>query len=144
MPAWPGGPCPDCGEEMPPRILRCRTCGAHLSSDVELRPLVPPEPVELPEVRLTSEAAPQGYYVGCPDCEQELRIAARFEGYQVQCKLCSAPFAFVRTNATVRRIAMYLDCPHCGQELRVAWKYAGARVACKFCDGPLRIVLDDS
>lgn len=140
MPAWPGGPCPDCGDEMPPKILRCRTCGATLNPSVEFPPLEAPAPVVLPELKLSLEAAPRGAFIGCPNCEKELRIANHYEGCQVQCKHCTAPFLYQRSNAAIRRIGRYLDCPHCQRELRLAEKYMGRRVACKFCDGPIQIV----
>lgn len=139
MPAWPGGPCPDCGDEMPPRVLRCRTCGALLNSDLQPAPVEAPEFVQLPEITAVSDLTPRGYFVGCPNCEQELRIAAKYLGSQVQCKFCTAPFVFTLENATIRQIALYGDCPHCHQELRIAMKYAGKKVACKLCNGAIRV-----
>jgi len=168
---------------MPPRVLRCRTCGAPLNDEVQPRLIEPPPQVQLPELSKSAalllppsapaapspapppplsgplpspaaiqapQPAPQtppstavatarGHFIGCPNCEQELRIAARFLGHRVQCKFCTAPFEFQRRNLAIRWLAMFVDCPHCGQELRVAMKYAGTRAACKFCDGALRI-----
>lgn len=140
MAAWPGGPCPECGDTMPPRVLRCRTCGAILNPEIQVRPLLPPEPVVLPEAPSVLPVTPRGSYVGCPNCERELRIANHYEGRQVQCKFCSAPFLYQRDNAAIRRIGRYLECPHCHKELRVAEKYVGCRVACKYCDGQMEIV----
>ncbi|MFV0445830.1 MAG: hypothetical protein ACK5Q5_19810 [Planctomycetaceae bacterium] len=140
MPEWPGGPCPECNEVMPPRVLRCRTCGANLNPDLQAAPLVAVDSVELQEITVTSELTPSGYFVGCPNCEQELRIAAKYLNHQVQCKFCSSPFLFVSKNATIRQIAIYGDCPHCRKELRIATKYLGRKVGCKFCDGAIRLV----
>ena len=42
MPPWPGGPCPSCGEEMPERLIHCRTCRTLLNTDLD------PDSVEIP------------------------------------------------------------------------------------------------
>ncbi|MEZ5943697.1 MAG: hypothetical protein R3C18_20065 [Planctomycetaceae bacterium] len=33
--SWPGGPCPQCGEEMPPRMVRCRYCKFSLEESTD-------------------------------------------------------------------------------------------------------------
>lgn len=139
MPAWPGGPCPDCGDDMPARVLRCRTCGAVLNPDLTPRPIEAAEFIELPEVRVVREVTPAGFYIGCPNCERELKVAAKYLGEQVQCRFCTAPFRFVRHDPLIRRIAAYADCPHCHQQLRMAEKYLGRNVACKNCSGAIKI-----
>ena len=35
MPAWPGGPCPNCGEDMPPNMVHCRECRTLLNPELE-------------------------------------------------------------------------------------------------------------
>jgi transcription elongation factor Elf1 len=139
MPAWPGGPCPDCGDEMPPRVLRCRTCGALLNTELQPGVIEAPEFVLLPEVSPVTDITANGYFIGCPNCEKELRIASKYQGATVQCKICTAPFKFELTNPAIRRIAVYADCPHCKKELRVAVKYLGKKVGCKHCEAAIRV-----
>jgi ribosomal protein S27E len=124
---------------MPPRLVRCRSCGGLLNPELKPARISPPEPRELREISATRDAVARGYYVACPNCEQELRISAKYAGQTVQCKFCTAPFHFVTQNPSIRRMALYADCPHCRQELRVALKYLGKKVACKHCNGALRI-----
>lgn len=125
---------------MPPRVLRCRSCGALLNSELQPAAIEAPEFILLPEVRVVSDVIARGYFVACPNCEQELRISAKYIGSKVQCKHCTAPFKFEAGNASIRRIAVYADCPHCTQELRVAEKYLGKKVGCKHCDGAIRVL----
>ena len=147
MPAWPGGPCPDCGEEMPPNLLRCQTCRAWLNPDLTRPEPTAPESFLLPEIDPHAGAtdaeqpvAAAGHYVICPACRRELRIAARYVGASVACKYCDEPFVVdVRPDAEPPRIAFYLNCPHCTKEIRASNRYAGQRVVCKHCDGSLTI-----
>lgn len=140
MAVWPGGHCPDCGEEVPANVVRCRTCGRILNSDLDIPIIVSPTPLDLPELTPMQEATPRGLFVGCPNCEKELRISRKFLGHHVQCKFCTAPFEFKLNNAAIQMYAVYADCPHCQKEIRVAMKYLNLRVACKQCDGPLRVL----
>ena len=144
MPAWPGGPCPDCGDQMPANLLRCRTCGAMLNPSLEMPQIDAPDLGELPEVKVVTEVEAKGFYVGCPNCEAELRIAAKYAGNQVACKFCELPFIFKLDSPTIRRIAVYAPCPYCREELRIAEKYLGKRVGCKHCDGAIRPTLPKS
>ena len=143
MPAWPGGPCPDCGEVMPANLLRCQTCRAWLNEDLRRDEPDVPEPFALPEI--TSEPVPQvaqpsGHYVICPACRRELRVADRFVGQVVACRFCSEPFEIaIGPEADPPRVAFYLDCPHCEREIRARSKYMGQKVLCKHCDGPVQI-----
>jgi hypothetical protein len=120
-------------------VLRCRTCGALLNPDLRPGVIDAPECILLPEVSLVSETHANGYYIGCPNCEKELRIAAKYVGVTVQCKFCTSPFKFDPASPLIRKIAVYADCPHCRKELRVAVKYLGRKVACKHCEGAIRI-----
>jgi hypothetical protein len=128
---------------MPPNVLRCRTCGAALNAELKSRPVDAPESCALPEVKVMLQLVPKGYFIGCPNCEQELRIAGKYLGNKVQCKFCSAPFIFSFSNPSMRQLALYGDCPHCRKELRIAMKYAGKRVGCKLCNGALHIAESD-
>jgi uncharacterized protein (DUF983 family) len=125
---------------MPPRVVRCRTCGALLNRDLDARPIEAPQFVMLPEVHLVIDTTTRGYYIACPNCEQELRIAAKYVGQNVQCEHCTAPFRFDRVNPSIRKLGFYADCPHCKQELRAADKYLGRKVSCKLCNGGIRFV----
>lgn len=141
MPAWEGGPCPDCSDDMPPKLIHCQTCGALLNSDLQPKQIELPEFVPLQEVASMMDVKPVGFYVGCPHCNRELRIHGKYQGERVQCKFCRKPFNFnPGQQEGVSKIAFYTDCPHCKKEIRAAQKYMGARVACKLCDGALHFV----
>ncbi len=140
MPAWPGGHCPDCNDQMPPLLIHCQSCGALLNTDLRPKPVELPEFVPLQEVESMIDTRPLGYYVSCPHCRQELRIHSKYVGQRVQCKYCRKPFLFSFDNGQLKRIAFYTDCPHCNKEIRAADKYMGAKVACKFCSGALQFV----
>jgi len=140
MPAWPGGPCPDCNDTMPPLLIHCQRCGALLNSDLQSKPIPLPEFVHLEEVESMIEVQPVGYYVGCPHCQQELRIHGKYAGERVQCKFCRKPFQLKLEGDELSRIAFYTDCPHCSKEIRAAQKYMGAKVACKFCGGAIQFL----
>lgn len=86
------------------------------------------------------DVAPRGYFIGCPHCEQELRIAAKYVGQLVGCRFCESQFQVNLANPAIRRVAVYADCPRCGKELRAAVKYLGKPVGCKSCSAPLRFV----
>ncbi len=140
MPAWPGGPCPDCEADMPRLLIHCKRCGALLNTDLRSKPIHPPEYVRLEEVESMIDVHPIGYYIGCPHCRQELRIHSKYAGERVQCKFCRKPFVLNLDSDEVTRTAFYADCPHCSKEIRAAEKYMGAKVACKFCDGAIHFV----
>jgi ribosomal protein L37AE/L43A len=140
MPAWPGGPCPECGDEMPPRVVHCRTCRRLLNEDLDEDTVVEPEFVPLKVVAAVAMVEARGVYHECPACARELRINRKFAGHVVRCKHCGAGFTLERDltpHLGVR--AYYADCPHCRRELRVGAKYHGQLVACKFCGGELQV-----
>lgn len=139
MPAWPGGPCPACGEEMPPRVIHCRNCRRLLNEDLDEDTIVEPAFMPLRELAASHLVEPRGTYEECAACGRELRINRKYAGRVVRCKHCSAGFTLARDiGPQPGRRAYYADCPHCRRELRVATKYLGQQVACKFCGGELR------
>ena len=86
------------------------------------------------------EVEAAGYYVGCPKCQQELRVARKYVGARVQCKFCKVPFTLDVTGPAARVQAFYAECPECHEELRAATKYMGQKVACKFCGAKIQFV----
>ena len=140
MPAWPGGPCPECGEVMPANLVRCVSCRALLNHELVVPEIVAPEFVPLPEVEAVVDTRIIGFFVECPHCQKELRINAKYHGNYVACKFCQGQFEFRLNPPRVRCLAFYANCPHCAKELRAAEKYKGIKVACKFCSGGLRFV----
>lgn len=140
MPAWPGGPCPQCGEDMPANLVHCRECRALLNPDLDSESVEIPAFVPLPEISAMIETEPAGFFIGCPNCDQELRISRKYAGQRVQCKHCNAPFIFEPSRNVPSVHAFYAPCPHCRAELRAALKYLGTKVACKHCGGHLHLV----
>ena len=138
MPAWPGGPCPNCGEEMPPRLLRCRTCRHLLNRDLKWDSVEIPTFQPLQEMTTEPSLRPRGVFLPCPACDRELRVNGRFCGQMVRCKHCQAGFQMPATLAPQPNYkAYYADCPHCHERLKLATKYLGQRVACRFCGGKI-------
>ncbi len=140
MADWPGGDCPACGEWMPPKQVHCRECRQLLNPELALSSVEIPEFVPLQELDAMVEVAPQGLFVACPKCGDELKIARKYLGERVQCKFCQAPFRLDPTNPKVRAADVYATCAHCQQQLRFAAKYVGVKVACRFCNGKLNVV----
>lgn len=140
MAAWTGGPCPDCGEDVPANMLRCMTCRAWLNPDLK-RPEPPvPRFFPLPEVEARDGAPPApaaGHYVVCPACTRELRVGDRYVSQAVNCRFCDERFELSFGEDGLRRLGVFVQCPHCGDELRAAEKYLGREVICKHCDGRL-------
>jgi hypothetical protein len=135
--AWPGGPCPQCGDEMPARVVHCRTCRALLNTELKEDSIEMPVFVPLPEIDVIAAALPKGHYVLCPGCQQELRIHSKYKGMKVQCKHCQQTFTY---NTSVVVTAFYTPCPHCSSELRAATKYVGQKVVCKHCNGHIQLM----
>lgn len=140
MPAWPGGACPQCGEEMPANLVHCRNCRVLLNTDLESDSVEIPQFIPLKELDSYVELQPEGYYVSCPLCDRELRVHKKFLGKHVACNICAGAYTLDFSNPRVEKIGLYADCPHCKQRLRMATKYAGTKVTCKFCSGRLKIV----
>jgi len=139
MPAWPGGPCPECGEEMPAQLIHCMSCRALLNTDLEQDSVEIPAFVPLQEISCIIDLEPEGYYVGCPHCQRELRIHRKYEGKTVSCKKCNGTFPLDLNAPGVELKAYYGDCPHCSERLRIGLKYRGMKVACKQCAGKIQL-----
>ncbi len=140
MPAWPGGPCPDCGEYMPENLIHCQSCRALLNSELDADSVEIPVFVPLREIVAMVEVELRGYYVGCPECDRELRVNRKYAGTHVKCKFCNGSFLLDLDSPVLQKVAFYADCPHCKKELRAAMKYVGARVACKMCNGQIHFL----
>jgi hypothetical protein len=140
MPAWPGGPCPECGDQMPARLIRCATCRALLNSELVPREIEYPDFVPLREVLAVVDAPVKGDFIKCPQCTRELRISLKFRGKKVSCRHCSHAFRLQIGTPEVTRLGVYAPCPHCKQELRASERYISMNVSCKFCNGAIRIV----
>ena len=140
MAAWLGGPCPECGDEMPANLVRCATCRALLNDDLQVREISVAEFAPLKEIESVIEATPKGYFVTCTSCQKELRIHGKYAGQNVACRFCDSQFQFRVEPPSPSVVAFFLDCPHCSQELKAAAKYLRARVACKHCDGAIQLI----
>ncbi len=142
MPPWPGGPCPECGEVMPERIIHCRNCRTLLNSDLDPDSVEIPEFVPLQEIETVVELPVRGYYVLCPHCSRELRVNRKFVGKPVSCRQCTGDFVldFGDVPVKVEKVGIYVYCPHCNERLRMSGKYVGIKVACKSCSGRLMAV----
>ena len=140
MPAWPGGPCPQCGEDMPANLVPCQPCRELLNDDLEHDTVEIPAFHPLKELAVCCDAYPVGYFFQCPDCRKELRVHKKYLGKQVCCKFCQAPFALKIDASKAISQGFYTSCPHCRQELRIAHKYLGTVAACKFCKGHIQLL----
>lgn len=138
MSAWPGGPCPQCGEDMPENLIHCQVCRALLNPELEHDSVEIPVFIPLQEIDSMSEVTVRGHYIECPTCVKELRINSKYLGQHVQCKFCNGSFDY--TKASIRTVAVYSACPHCKDEIRAATKYLGLKVACKHCNGKLSLL----
>jgi hypothetical protein len=125
---------------MPVNLIHCQSCRTLLNQDLEPDSVEIPAFIPLQEIATMVEVTPVGYYVGCPHCEQELRIAGKYVGERVQCKFCGGQFVLDLADRKVNTLAFYTKCPHCSEELRAAQKYLGMKVACKHCGGKIHVV----
>ena len=140
MPAWPGGPCPECNQDMPANLLHCQFCRALLNDDLHRSDVNIPQFFELEEITSVMDVELSGYFLKCPHCDEELRINKKYAGVGVACKSCSGQFVLDLSDPNLKTRAFYVGCPHCSEELRVATKYLGMKVACKFCEGHVQIL----
>lgn len=141
MPAWPGGPCPSCGEDVPENLIRCFNCRTLLNSDLVADSVEIPAFVPLQELDVYVDVVPAGYFVGCPRCDKELRIAKKYVGQKVVCKHCEGSFLLeFAPHGNAEMLALYAACPACQHELRASAKYLGQKVVCKHCSGHLNFV----
>lgn len=140
MPAWPGGPCPKCGENMPENMVHCRNCRYLLNQDLEHSSVEIPTFMPLQELDSFVEQTPRGFYIACPHCDRELRVNAKYTDQQVACNYCSGAFRLSLDNPKLDVLGLYADCPHCQKMLRISRKYVGIKVACNYCTGRLVLV----
>ncbi len=140
MPAWPGGPCPTCGEDMPENLIHCFNCRTLLNDDLESDSVEIPKFIPLQEISVMMDVMPTGYYVACPHCHQELRVRRKYLGEDVVCKHCSGSFPFRLGSSGVSMRAFFATCPSCSHELKASAKYLGKKVLCKHCSGNLKFV----
>ncbi len=141
MPIFPGGPCPECGDQMPAKLVHCANCRALLNPELQPKPIVHPDFVELAEVEVVKviKLPVHGYFVDCSKCQVELKIHAKYIGQAVVCRYCSSPVDLGLKSGLIR-LAVYSVCPHCQKEVRAALKYLDKNVACKFCGGGIHFV----
>jgi len=144
MTTWIGGPCPDCGDDMPPAMIHCRNCRKLLNTDLEWDSVEVAIFIPLEELDSMIEIVPTGVFVDCPKCVQELKINRKYFGERVECKFCGTDFRLDPTNPHVKESSVYSKCPHCERDLRFARKYVGVKVACRFCGGKIHIVDEQS
>ncbi|MEC7555972.1 MAG: hypothetical protein VYA32_02285 [Planctomycetota bacterium] len=83
---------------------------------------------------------PGGFLLECPHCRQELRVAKKYAGANVECKLCHGRFRLDPEHPSTHLLGFFAECPHCLEELRAHWRYRLARVACKLCGGRIQFV----
>lgn len=123
---------------MPPALIHCQSCRALLNPELETDSVVIPEFVPLQEIESMIEVEPQGHFIVCPACQEELKIAVKYVGCKVACKHCGEHF--VHNTAEPRVRAFYSTCPHCDEQLRASMKYLDTKVACKHCNGHIHCV----
>ncbi len=140
MPAWPGGPCPQCNEVMPENLIHCQSCRALLNEELQTDTVDIPEFIPLEELNSLVEVKIKGYYVLCPHCTQELRINSKYVGMRVGCKICQAQYDLKIHSPKLAVKAFFADCPECNEELRVPFRYLEEKVACKYCQARLEFV----
>lgn len=78
------------------------------------------------------------YFVGCPSCAAECRIAKQDLGHRFECTSCEQSFAVtaeILSNATHVRAR----CPDCDHILRVRTTYLKQPLACNHCERHLEI-----
>ncbi len=141
MTAWPGGPCPDCGEQMPENLIHCQNCRAMLNDDFQSDIIEIPGFVPLEEISAMIELEVSGYFFSCPKCERELKANKKYLGEDVVCKQCDGHF---KLDEKKNLRAFYVSCPYCKKELKAAMKYMGTKVSCKFCDGSINLSKEKS
>jgi len=161
MPSWPGGPCPECGDTMPPNLITCRTCRALLNSDlqqnyVDIPTFIPLEEIGSEEQSSSSSIIMQseldlrprilltpakGVYIVCPKCQQELKVPRQYLGANVQCNHCDNLFQ-ATVNEDLEGIrGTYIDCPHCNRRVRASRELTNQNVQCNHCGGGIHIEL---
>src|SRR5882724_6347998 len=93
MPPWPGGPCPECGEVMPERIIHCRNCRKlrvnkkFIGKRVTCKQCSGDFVLDFTDSKRKIEK--NGIYVYCPHCSDRLRMSTKYLGVKVACKSCT-------------------------------------------------------
>lgn len=145
MPAWPGGPCPQCGVDVPAMMIRCTDCRALLNTDLALTDVKVPAFVPLPEVgeQPAPVATPRGFYTPCNACGRPQRLNARYAGSIVRCKNCDSmvatPSKLEAEEIDLRLLGLYAECPHCRERMTFSPERLGRTVTCRSCDGAVRL-----
>ena len=104
MTTWIGGPCPDCGDDMPPAMIHCRNCRKLLNTDLEWDSVEVAIFIPLEELDSMIEIVPTGVFVDCPKCVQELKINRKYFGERVECKFCGTDFRLDQQAHTSKRV----------------------------------------
>jgi uncharacterized protein (DUF983 family) len=125
---------------MPASLVHCQNCRVLLNDDLESDSIEIPQYIPLREIASMIEVDPLGYYIHCPHCTKELRIARKYLHENVACKLCNRSFVLDLSSPNVRSTHFFTNCPHCREELRVAHKYMGTKAACKHCNGMIHFI----
>ncbi len=125
---------------MPPNLIHCFNCRTLLNTDLDSDSVEIPKFTPLQEIAAMEDVIPAGYFVVCPHCREELRIARKYLGQWVACKHCRGQFHFETESGGSQTRAFFAKCPGCDEELRASPKYLGQKVVCKHCGGNLRFV----
>ncbi len=136
MPAWPGGPCPDCGDYMPPNLITCQTCRAMLNTD--LQPVLVDVPKFIPLRELTPEeaarvASEDNTENGSHSSASPMTPFAVPQGTASAGPSVSAGTPTARNTRRIQGKGLYVSCPGCQQELKISAQFLDERVQCKFC-----------
>lgn len=127
MAAWPGGPCPNCAEDMPARLVRCR---ALLNDDLQPAHIEIPEFQPLQELESFIELPPRGFYVSCPQCDRSSRSI-------------ESTTRSVR-DSRIATLGFYFNCPYCHKRLRMSPMDVGMNVGCIHCRETIRLIDEEA
>ena len=86
MPAWPGGPCPSCGEHVPEKVIHCVSCRTLLNADLDSPDIELPVFEPLKELSSLIEFSPTSYTFAIV-AEGRTDLFARKAKLTSQCKL---------------------------------------------------------
>lgn len=135
MPAWPGGPCPNCGEHVLEKVIHCVSCRTLLNPDLDSPDVDLPVFEPLKELKSPIEFSPTSYTFACPHCARKLHALASNRGRRGTCKSCNGRIEVELSKVEVSSFNGI--CPHCDVSLQNPGKYAGRVVACKSCDAQI-------
>ncbi|MDA1015218.1 MAG: STAS domain-containing protein, partial [Planctomycetota bacterium] len=137
MPAWPGGPCPKCGVDMPENQIRCSDCRTLLNTDLQVKEIAAASFSPLGELQSVAEFAPRSFSLNCPSCDGRIRLPASSRRRDVCCELCQHEFRFELTH--VRFTEITGNCPHCRVAQSISPNDLGETVACDKCGGRISL-----